>query len=276
MDPKPIAPYKEGVYSVISSESDSSFADLNPLPGSSCKRSVENSLVESIEIDDPLQKQAQPRSVLVSREISVEVEEASKSLEINYKRPGTQLVPSKAVKESLSNSSTLPNEEPKRNQTTKNVLISGLVGGIAALVTFLVFRKTTAAAGKSKKNYLQRLRFQQIERELVKVDPQVISTVRGLHRSENPRKESLFPRNDEFSYDVILEYMEKLARASLLTTKYKFICIILETIPVLFMQSELRRHKQSSMTKRTFCVTPDRKVGGTDSGTLTRSFGRCY
>ena len=108
------------------------------------------------------------------------------------------------------------------------------------------------------------------------VDLQIVETVRDLRKSENPRKESLFPRDNDSSYDVILEYLEKLAHATLLTTKYKFICIILETIPSLFMQSELRRHKQSTAAKRTFCMTPDRKSPNAQLTSIAGSFGRCY
>lgn len=66
-----------------------------------------------------------------------------------------------------------------------------------------------------------------------------------------------------------------MARASLLTTKYKFICIIFETIPSLFMQSEIKRHKQSFAAKRTFCATPDSKRHRLNGTTITGSFGRC-
>lgn len=104
----------------------------------------------------------------------------------------------------------------------------------------------------------------------------MILTVRDLRRCEIIRKESLFPRNDDASYDVIIEYLEKMAHATLLTTKFKFICIILETIPSLFMQSEVRRHKQSSAAKRTFCMTPDRRLHGGHTATITGSFGRCH
>lgn len=83
----------------------------------------------------------------------------------------------------------------------------------------------------------------------------------------------MFPRDDETSYNIILEYLEKLAQVPLLTTKFKFICIIVETIPALFLQSEFRRyHKQSSAAKRTFCMTPERNYSTMNQHTFTGSF----
>lgn len=110
---------------------------------------------------------------------------------------------------------------------------------------------------RSEKNYLNKLRFRLIEHEIVELDAEIVNTIKSLRTVENKRIDALFPRDDETSYNIILEYLERMAQAPLFTTKFKFICIILETIPSLFLQSELRRYnKQSSATKRTFCFTP--------------------
>lgn len=83
MQRHPASPSKKIICSLNDSESESSFADLNPLPHRSNKKSTESELVESIEMDIPIPSQKQgtkPRSVVVSQELSVEADETSKSM----------------------------------------------------------------------------------------------------------------------------------------------------------------------------------------------------
>ena len=63
------------------------------------------------------------------------------------KRPYTQLKFNGEPNDSISNSQTLPQEEKKGSNTTKNILISTVVGGLAAIVTFLVSGRKLPAAG---------------------------------------------------------------------------------------------------------------------------------